>query len=178
MPLSRADTYPRVINYLWDTNPQSILDCGIGFGGMGVLMRQVSDIRWGRIFKKDWEVQLDGIEINVAYENKNWWVYDDVKFGDISEILPRLSNYDVIFFGDVLEHFDKETALKLIDTALSKANKSVIITTPASFSGNEAEAERFNNNAETHRCLLEITDFPPDAIIETYNNQRVIILEK
>ena len=78
MPLSRADTYPRVLNYIWEHNPQSILDCGIGWGGMGVLMRQVSDIRWGRMKKEEWEVIIDGIEIDKNYENNNWWVYNKI----------------------------------------------------------------------------------------------------
>lgn len=178
IPLSRPDTYPRVINYIWENNPQSILDCGIGFGGMGVLLRQVSDVRWGRVKPYTWKIKIDGIEINSEYRQYSWGVYNEVFIGDLKETLPKCRKYDVIFFGDVLEHFEKEDAIKLIEISLQKANKSVIITTPASFSGNEAEAERFDNPKEQHLCLLEDSDFPEGAIIEQYGGQKIIIIEK
>lgn len=155
-----------------------MLDCGIGFGGMGVLLRQVSDIRWGRFKKRDWEIRIDGIEIHKKYNNPVWTVYNNIFYGDILTILPTLGSYDTIFFGDVLEHFEKEDALKLIDIAIQKANMSVIITTPVNYSDNEDEALRFDNPKEAHLCVLGKEDLPDNAVIELFDNQQVIIINK
>jgi hypothetical protein len=173
MPLSRPDTIPAVINYIWGKNPQSLLDVGVGFGGMGVLFRQTMDVRWGRL--KDWHTKIEGIEIELKYKNNAWSVYNNVFIGDARDILPTLGEYDVIFFGDVLEHFEKKDALDLVKIAKNLA-KMVIITTPATFAGNEAEAERFDNEHETHKCLLLEEDLPHFKC-EQYGNQSLYIYE-
>ena len=175
MPLSRPECIPRVVNFIWETNPQSLLDVGVGFGGMGVLFRQTMDVRWGRVSWETWQTKLDGIEINPLYKNYVWDVYDKVHYGDAKDVLPNLGNYDVIFFGDILEHFEKQDALDLVKIAKNLA-KTVLITTPQGFAGNEAEAERFGNPFEEHKCLIEDEDFP-EAIIEKYGNQKLIIIQ-
>ena len=177
MPLSRPECIPRVINYIWETNPSSLLDIGCGYGGMGVLFRQVMDVRWGRVDKKDWKTIIDGVEINGAYRNPCWDVYNYMTIADIREVLPSFRKFDVIFFGDVLEHFKKEDALDLIKVACN-LGKSVIITTPQNFSGNEAEAERFGNPNEEHKCVLEDEDFPKGSIIEKYGGQKFVLINQ
>lgn len=176
MPLSRPQCIPAVIDYIWSNNPQSLLDVGVGFGGMGVLFRQTMDVRWGRVRSETWETTLDGIEIDEDYENKCWDVYSNVFIGDVRELITKLDKkYDLIFFGDILEHLEKNDALELVKIA-KNISKTILITTPQNFSGNEAEAERFDNEYETHKCLLEDSDFP-DAVIEKYGGQKLIILQ-
>ena len=167
MPLSRPDAIPMIVNLVWNTNPRSLLDCGCGFGGMGVLFRQAMDVRWGRV--RNWTAKLHGIEINAEYRTPlHDYIYDHYQIGDMCEILPRigsgdctgfLAHYDVIYFGDVLEHLEKSAALRLIDVAKGKASL-MIISTPAAFASNTAEAERFHNPHEEHKCLLEPGDLP------------------
>jgi hypothetical protein len=177
MPLSRPECIPRVINFIWEANPQSLLDVGIGFGGMGVLFRQTMDVRWGRVQKDKWQTIIDGIEINKNYKNPNWEVYNNIIVNNAVYALPLIEKkYDVIFFGDILEHFEKETALELLKIAKEKAN-IVIVTTPINFSGNEAEAERFNNPTEEHKCLLEDIDFPEGSIIEQFGGQKFVLIK-
>jgi len=151
---------------------------GVGFGGMGVMFRQVSDVRWGRYHAQWWETKIDGIEVNTEYRNQIWQVYNEIFIGNMVGILPGLHKYDIIFFGDVLEHLEKEEAKSMLNIALTKANIAVIVTTPASFATNEEEAERFANSYEAHQCLIEREDLPPNATVEQYGNQQLIIIEK
>jgi len=178
MPLSRPDTIPRIINLIWETNPQSILDCGCGFGGMGVLFRQTTDIRWGRY--EHWETIIHGIEIQERYRNPIWqYVYNMVRIGDALLELPQMpQDYDLVFLGDVLEHLEKDRALKLLNECINKAKKYVVITTPIEFHDNIAEAQRFGNPHEEHKCVLEDTDFPEGSVIEQYGSQKIIIITK
>lgn len=176
MPLSRPDTIPSVINTIWETNPNSLLDVGIGFGGMGVLFRQVMDVRWGRVKKENWTTKIFGIEIEPNYRNDCWNVYDWIGIGDAREEILKFDDVDVIFFGDILEHFEKQDALDLVKVSKNIA-RMIIITTPASFAGNEAEAERFDNEHEAHKCLLTEEDLP-DFTSEQHNNQKLYIWRK
>ena len=178
MPISRPDPLPRLLNFIWEKDPKSILDIGIGFGAMGVLFRQICDIRWGRV--QHWETIIHGIEIHDKYLNPIWqYAYNLVRIGEAIEQLPTMDkDYDLVFLGDVLEHLEKDRAKKLLDMCIEKAKKWVIITTPAEFHSNEEEARRFGNPYEEHKCLLEDKDFPEGSIIERYGGQKIIIIEK
>ena len=178
MPLSRPDTYSAVLNTIWDANPKSILDVGIGWGGMGVMFRQICDIRWGRLHL--WETLIHGLEINREYSNPLWvTVYNHVYIGDISQTMPQTEgHYDIIYLGDVVEHFEADKAKWLIEEAVKKANNMVIITTPASFADNKDEAIRFANPHEEHKCLIDESFYPKDAIVSEFGNQKLIIIKK
>lgn len=173
MPLSRPACIPAVINFVWENNIQSILDLGIGFGGYGVLFRQTMDVRWGRVKENEWTATLHGVEVNNEYQNPAWDVYNIVHIDRIEKFLPFAEKYQLIFFGDVLEHFPKEEALKLIEIAKERAD-FIIVTTPNTFAGNEAEADRFHNHHEAHQCLIEGQDMP-GFTREQYDNQQIFI---
>lgn len=178
MPLSRPDCLPRLLNLIWDTNPQSVLDVGIGFGKMGVLIREGTDIRWGRIHQ--WETVIHGIEIEEKYRNPIWtYVYNLVRVGDALKEVPSLSqNYEIVILSDVLEHLEKERALKLLEECIKKATKYVIVTTPSTFHANEEEGKRFGSEYQVHRCILREDDFPEGSVIEEYGTQKIIIIKK
>ena len=178
MSISRPDCIPRIMNLIWETNPKSILDVGVGFGGIGVLFREVTDIRWGRM--KEWHTVIHGIEINQAYRNPIWdFVYDDVIIGNALDKLPIMPiQYDIIYLGDILEHLEKKEALELLRRAIDKSTGYVVISTPVDFHQNKSEAERFNNRFEEHKCVLEDNDFPKGSIIEQYKNQKLVIIKK
>lgn len=177
MPLSRPACIPAVINFVWNNNIQSILDLGIGFGGYGALFRQTMDVRWGRVTKESWQATLDGVEISEEYNNPLWEMYNTIHVGDIAMELPAMEkHYQLIFFGDVLEHFPKEIGLKLIERAKDLAS-FIIVTTPNTFAGNEAEAERFHNDHEAHQALIEETDLP-GFTRELFDNQQMFLWTK
>jgi len=144
MPLSRPYTYARLLDFIWTSNPKSILDVGVGFGGLGMMFREIVDIRWGRVHKHEWEVIIDGVEINKDYMNPLWsYIYDSVFLRNALEMLPDFDKkYDVVFLGDIIEHLTKEDAQKLLELSVKVSNKYVVITTPTSFRDNKAEVDK------------------------------------
>ena len=64
--------------------------------------------------------------------------------------------YDLINCGDVIEHFEKDKALELIDLCLEKS-KFLLINIPI---GNNWHQDAVNNNDyEKHRSVWKISDF-------------------
>lgn len=177
MPISRPNSLSRIMDIIWEANPRSILDVGIGFGGNGVLFRQYTDIRWGR-FKK-WQTRIDGIEIFKKYKNPIWkYIYNKVIIGDALYKIQKLPNYDIIFLGDILEHLEKYQALILLKESIERANQYVIISTPATFRDSSVGVILHKNIYEEHKCFLEDEDFPEGSIIERYGNQKLIIISR
>lgn len=175
MPLSRPNSLSRIMDIIWNANPTSILDVGVGFGGNGVLFRQYTDIRWGRY--KKWQTRIDGIEIFSGYKNPIWtYIYHRIFIGNALSIILKLGNYDIIFLGDILEHFKKDEALLLLSECIKKANRFVIISTPATFRDGSAGVILHKNPYEEHKCLLEDRDFPAGSKIERFGLQKLIII--
>src|SRR6185503_6455462 len=162
MPSSRPNTIPTVIHLLRQLKPQSILDVGVGFGKWGHLFREYTDINEaerdpGRYQKKNWQVKIDGIEGHAAYlTDMHHYLYNEIHLGDASEWLKKVSHYDLIFMGDVLEHFDKEKGFEVLREAVVKANKAVIVSTPKYETD---QADLCGNELERHRSLWSAKDF-------------------
>ena len=127
MPSSRPTTIPVVIHLLRQLKPRSILDVGVGFGKWGHLFREYTDINEAerdpaRYQRENWQVRIDGIEGHAAYlTDLHRFLYNEIHVGDAAELLPRLPRYDLIFLGDIIEHFEKEAGRRLLDEALSLA---------------------------------------------------------
>jgi 2-polyprenyl-3-methyl-5-hydroxy-6-metoxy-1,4-benzoquinol methylase len=145
-----------VVNCFTDIKPKRILDVGIGCGTYGLLFREYSDIMWERYKKEDWEVIIDGVEIWDDYltpAHEHW--YNRIYIGDVRNI--ELEDYDLIYMGDIIEHFTKEDGLQLLDN-IKKHAKHIIVTTPAWF-GNP-EHDPLGNPNEHHLSLWTLEDFP------------------
>jgi hypothetical protein len=118
MPSSRPAIIPSVIHWVLQLNPQSILDVGVGFGKWGHLFREYTDIvqaarDTARYHRPNWKVRVDGIEGHAAYLTEmHQYLYNNVYTGDAARILPTLPAYDLIFFGDIIEHFTKPDGLE------------------------------------------------------------------
>ena len=67
-----------------------------------------------------------------------------------------MNKFDLIYAGDILEHFTKENGFKFLDLIKSKG-KNIIISTPKVVSKQGAV---FNNEYETHRSQWMEKDFP------------------
>ncbi len=78
------------------------------------------------------------------YELDN--LYDNIINEDIRSIQKDLSEYDLIFAGDVIEHMSKDDAVKLVKT-LSKKSKILIVSIPL---GYHPQGEHNNNPFEIH----------------------------
>ena len=162
MPSSRASTIPYVICAIKQLHPKSILDVGIGFGKWGYLFREYTDVIKsesdpGRYAKTGWKVRIEGIEAYTGYLHEaHNFIYDKIHIGDAQDIIPNLGMYDVIFFGDIIEHFPLNEGKKLLKTAIKQCNKCVILTTPKY---DTDQTDSCNNPLERHRSVWGPKDF-------------------
>jgi hypothetical protein len=74
----------------------------------------------------------------------------------VTDVIDKLGRYDLIFIGDVIEHFTKDRGVELLKTLLSHANKAVVLTTPAT---EVEQGAAYGNELETHRSLWTEEDF-------------------
>jgi len=181
MPSSRPNTIPTVIHLLRQLKPQSILDVGVGFGKWGHLFREYTDIleaehEPARYQRKNWRVRIDGIEGHAAYLTPmHRFLYDRIHVGDAARLLPKLPRYDLIFLGDIIEHFEKAAGLALLSDAFAKARKAVIASTPKF---ETAQEDLCGNELERHRSLWGAKDFRrfPGALVKTVDGATLLVV--
>ena len=150
MPSSDPVTIPYVLKLVATLNPQSILEIGPGNGRYGFLFRETLDFNYGRF--ANWTTLIDAIEIEPDYIRAlHDYIYNHIYIGDWLDIdIPR--KYDLVFMGDVLEHF-AEGDWQL---ALRKANqygKSVIVVSP-NWEGSSSQGAWQGYQNETHLSEL------------------------
>jgi len=162
MPSSRPELIPFIINFVMELQPRSILEVGTGFGKYGFLFREYLDI-WGaaanpaRLQRSGWQVRIDGIECFAPYiSSLQREVYDRIIIGDAQVEIDRLGSYDLVFLGDVIEHFPKTAGGILLDKCRAHAERAVLVTTPNYF---HAQGPEYGNERETHHCLWTAEDF-------------------
>ena len=168
MPSSRYDLIPKVLDLVTTWKPESICDLGIGYGKYGMLFREYLDI---------WDVEspygkrklkLYGVEVFEEYDNPIWQIYDKIFTKDVLSILPILSQlgkFDLLFLGDVIEHFTKEEGKRILSEI--EYDKLIIIT-PKVVSTQEAV---YGNSFETHKSSWSKEDFPEMFRTEINNQQ-------
>ena len=168
MPSSRYQVIPLVLDLVTAIQPKSILDVGIGYGKYGVLFREYLDVwKTDKPFQER-VVKIDGVEAFKEYENPIWKVYDNILIGDITNYILELSQrkYDLLFMGDVIEHFEKEEAKRL----LGQLNyEHIIIVTPFQVLSQKAV---YDNSFEVHKSEWRHQDFP-DLELKVIGNQQV-----
>jgi len=183
MPSSRPNTIPTVIHLVRQVKPRSILDVGVGFGKWGHLFREYTDILEAeldpaRYRRENWQLRIEGIEAHAAYLTPmHHFLYDQIHVGDASVLMKRMTNYDLIFLGDIIEHFDKPAGMELLQNALERANKAVIVSTPKYETAQEGLC---GNELERHRSLWSAEDFGqfPGAIVKTVDGATLIAVLK
>src|SRR6185503_3287523 len=162
MPSSRPNTIPIVIHLLRQLQPRSILDVGVGFGKWGHLFREYTDINEAerdpkRYQREHWQVRIDGLEGHAAYlTDMHRFLYNEIHVGDALAVLPTLARYDLVFLGDIIEHFEKARGRQLLDETLRHANQAVVLTTPKY---ETAQDDLCQNELERHRSLWSARDF-------------------
>ena len=135
---------------------------GVGFGKWGHLFREYTDINAAerdppRYRRENWQVRIDGIEGHATYLTElHRFLYNDIHIGDACELLPKLPAYDLIFMGDIIEHLEKPKGQELLQVAVAKANKAVIVSTPKFETAQEGLCA---NELERHRSLWSTRDF-------------------
>jgi hypothetical protein len=156
MPTSDFHAITDVLHVIEQIKPASILEIGVGFGRWGVLCHEILDIYYERYKPADWTLQMDGIEIFENYKNPLWdSFYRQIFIGDAFELIDKMNRYDLIFAGDVIEHFEKQKGKQLIEKFLEHA-ECVIITSPVGFLHQDCQ---FGNSHEEHKSGWSEEDF-------------------
>jgi hypothetical protein len=157
MPTSHMHQLNEIIEIIVLSNPQTILDVGVGFGKYGVLAREFLELRDGRDQYSNWQRRIDGIEAFATYLTPlHQFIYNTVYIGDAIDVLPSLPvTYDLILLIDVLEHFTQEKGTAVLQACLQKG-RNVLISTPGWFF---QQGTAFNNPYEQHLSFWTKADF-------------------
>jgi SAM-dependent methyltransferase len=152
MPSSDPVTIPRIVSIIKTLMPRSILDVGCATGKYGLLFREYLDISYNRLNPKSWQVTIDAVEIDKSYLTPvHDYIYNNVWNTDWL-YYSGTEGYDVIFMGDVLEHWPEGKWQQ----ALSKAkrfSKYTIVTCP-NWSGSITQGSFYEHDQERHRVAL------------------------
>lgn len=136
-------TNPITIEQIRTINVLKFVDVGCGDGFYGKLVKYVHP-----------NAKTIGVEKEPSYIKK--WdllsIYDEVICDDIVNIISDLTG-DLIIFGDVLEHLEKEDVNRVIDKCVNNFSY-IIINAPLGFQPQEHEIE-----SEINRCGLSKVDF-------------------
>ena len=171
MPSSMHQHLSVMVGEIIKTQPNTILDIGIGFGKWGFLSREYLETHYDRVYPNQWTLKIDGVEIWQEYVEGFCWLkrfYNQVFIGDVYELIDTLADYDLIIVGDVIEHMEKAKGLTLLRKLIKKATKKFLLSIPLKdwlhnkiVAGNPYEEHKSIWNA---RDLLELADKP----IKTY----------
>ena len=184
MPSSNATGIEYVCHWLTNRKEgeiKSVLDVGPGFGKWGFLCRlHLQVYKKLQTLKQYMDVRktllVDAIEIYPqSITDLQYQIYNNIIQGDMRDILPAVEKYDLIIFGDVLEHVSLEDGLKCLEIARQKA-KYVLIIMPTRFFPGEAN---IGNDAEKHKHVWDKKDFPdsPQHVL-IHNTQVALYIRK
>lgn len=124
--------------------PTTVLDIGAGNGKYGFLFREALDLDYGRF--SGWKTRIDAVEIESAYITPvHRYLYDNVYVEDWLTMTPDFT-YDLVFMGDVLEHF-KEWQRALLKA--KRYGKNVIVVAP-NWTGSIAQGAWMGFESERH----------------------------
>lgn len=112
---SNPEDKPWILEQILKISPKTILDIGPGMGNYSRLVQDIRD-----------SITLDAVEVWQPYvEQFNLTsLYDNVTIADVRE--HDNFNYDIVIFGDILEHMTKEEALEVWDKASKQARYAII----------------------------------------------------
>ena len=112
MPYSSSEGSEWALERVALLNPATVLDIGPGAGKWGKLLRET-----GRPFEA-----IDCIEVWAPYVDQFGLkdIYDTVMVADAAIVLPP-HEYDLVIFGDVVEHMTADRAKAMVDRLVTKA---------------------------------------------------------
>lgn len=158
MPTSNWQNISFNIDLVRKIDPHSILDVGVGFGRWGILFREFLELWNYGNYDGKWKRKIDGVEIFEKYiQPYHSFFYDKIYIENALDYLKRTDEkYDLINFGDVIEHFQKDEAMILIELALSKS-RFVLINIPVG--KNWEQKGTSENEFEEHKSIFYNSDF-------------------
>ena len=110
---------------------KTVFDVGAGAGTYSKITHETADEvkQWQPTIKED--LKVDCSEVFKPYVSKYnlGIIYNNIYQDDIENILDSIGNYDLIIMGDVLEHMEKDKAIRVFN-ALKKKCKFLWISIP------------------------------------------------
>lgn len=164
MGTSNWQNIPFGIETIMAIEPRRVLDVGIGFGRWGMLIREFGELWFGRVARKDWTIHIEGVEaFKKNIDDYQSFFYDVIHENDFQKIYRNLpDSWDIVIFGDVLEHFEESVAKSILDWATS-ASAYVLINIPL---GHDWPQEDLYENAyERHLSEWDLDDFHSHFLI-------------
>lgn len=157
MPTSHHLQINEIVDLIVLTDPQSLLDIGVGFGKYGFLAREYLELWDGREKYSDWKRVIDGIEVFKEYLTPvHDFIYNNIFIGNAIDVLDKIHyNYELILLADVFEHFDYEDGITLLNKCL-KVGKNIILSIPNSIG---EQSDSFGNQYETHKFQWKAIHF-------------------
>jgi hypothetical protein len=170
MPSAEPSNITRIIETVIKLKPKSILDIGVGVGKYGLLFRDYLDSHWvHHAFHdpKTWTLELIGIEVFEKYLTPvQRYIYNNIWIGDAYKLLKGTAGchqFDLVFMGDVIEHFTKEEGRNLIecirDNWLTEHGHIIISTPNFQTRINDPARVIFGNQNEIHKCRWYAQEF-------------------
>lgn len=172
MPSSHFYQLDQISGIIFNLNPKSVLDVGVGFGKYGLLTREYVDV-WRDGNYKHFKRRLDGIEIYKSYLNPmHKFLYNNIYLGNAKDIIPKLKiKYDLVLLIDVIEHFSKKEGDILLKKLL-KISNFILVSTPRKML---QQAEVFGNVYETHIHQWKEEELIKNSEAYFFKNDRSII---
>jgi cyclopropane fatty-acyl-phospholipid synthase-like methyltransferase len=158
MPTSYPESIPKIVEVIQAVKPRRILDIGVGRGKYGLLAQEYCD-----------GVVVDGVEAWPGYiTDIQRAIYRKIYLEDITKMdLDKLPSYDLVLMVDVIEHFSKEDAYRIIDNLKTQ----VIVSTPI-----EDYRAHYDNHFEDHISHWIPEDFNAYPNVNLSNNFSTIML--
>jgi len=135
MPGSVRENDEFVRNWVVDNDVRTVLDMGAGRGTYSTLLRDLIQTIDG---VEAWTPYIDQFDLESKYD----FIYNE----DIRGFEPEIDDYDLVIFGDVLEHMS-EFDSKAVWNAAKDYAKTGLISVPIIHYPQGAE---FNNPFEVH----------------------------
>ena len=155
MPTSSSSGKKQIVQWATTKKINKVLDVGCGMGTYPTLLKVENPIlktaTWWGI--EAWQKYIDEFNLKSLYDNI---LNEDARTVDWS----ALPDFDLVIFGDVLEHMTKEESKKLVINALIKS-KYVVISIPIIFS---PQGEHEGNPFEIHVK----PDWSHEEVLETF----------
>ncbi len=137
------------IEEIFKIKPKKVYDIGAGDGFYGKVLKHLFD-----------NIYVIGIEKNPIYikEFNLGNIYDEIINGDIIRLISEIYG-DLIIFGDVLEHLEKQDMIDVLEIAVNNF-EYVIVNSPLGF---QPQSHKYEE--EIHRCGLCKEDFEKYEIL-------------
>lgn len=151
-----------ILDIIVETNPKRILDIGSAFGKFGLLAREaiISTRAEGQDLEPVDDLEIGCVEMAKYFQNMpyhenlyNFHYHEDARTIEWKE-MPK---FDLVMLIDVVEHWEKEEAIKVIADIKINTGAKILISTPRETVMYDQAI--YGKDCPTHKSQWTPTDF-------------------